>query len=469
MTCLIYHKGEFKSSPETISVSNPYNGAVIGNVYAANKEMIENAIEFAWKLKKETAELTPEKRSVALLFIAEEIRKQRKEFAEMISMESGKPLRYSLSETDRGSDTFLIASAEALKIPEEKMDLERGPASKGKKGFVNYFPVGVIAGITPFNFPLNLVAHKVAPAIATGCPIILKPASSTPLTALKLAEIIDRADLPKGVLQVLPCSRENGNILVKDERISLLSFTGSPDVGWEMKNNCGKKKVILELGGNAGTYIDEDADLETSLAKCVTGGFAYSGQICIHAQRIYVHEKLFSVFTEKFIEKVKNLKRGNPTEESTEIAEMIDEKNAFRTERWIEEAKKAGAKILYGGKREGNFVEPTVITETNTSMKVNAEEVFGPVVILEKCADYKEGIAKINDSRFGLQAGLFTKNEAVKKYAFQYLEVGGVIINDVPTFRVDHMPYGGIKDSGLGREGIKYAMLDYLEPKLLVE
>jgi acyl-CoA reductase-like NAD-dependent aldehyde dehydrogenase len=469
MACSIYLQGVFKTSTETISVINPHTGTEIEKVYTADKEMLEKAIAFAWTLKKETSLLTSEKRSQALLFIADEIKKQRKEFAELISLESGKPMRYALSETDRGADTFLIASEEVLKITDEKMDLERGPASKGKKGIIHYFPVGVIAGITPFNFPLNLVAHKVAPAIAAGCPIILKPASSTLLTALKLAEIIDRTELPKGILQVAPCNRETGNLLVKDERISLLSFTGSPDVGWEMKNNCGKKKVVLELGGNAGTYIDEDADLEFSLTKCVSGGFAYSGQICIHAQRIYVHEKLFDLFSENFIEKVKNLKRGNPIEETTEIAEMIDEKNAARTERWTEEAKNAGAKILCGGKRDKNYMEPTVLTETNTLMKVNAEEVFGPVVILEKCKDFTEGIEKINASRFGLQAGVFTKNEAVKKYAFHHLEVGGVIINDVPTFRVDHMPYGGIKDSGLGREGIKYAMMDYMEPKLLVE
>jgi glyceraldehyde-3-phosphate dehydrogenase (NADP+) len=299
--------------------------------------------------------------------------------------------------------------------------------------------------------------------------MILKPASSTPLTALFLAEIIDKTILPKGGFQVLPCSRETGDLLVKDERISLLSFTGSPDVGWKMKKDCGKKKIVLELGGNAGTYVHEDADLDFAISRCLVGGFAYSGQICIHAQRIYVHENLFDLFIEKFFEKTKNLKRGNPLDESTEISEMINEKNAIRVKNWILEAEKSGARILCGGKRDGNFVEATILTNTNTKMKVNAEEVFGPVVIVEKCKNHEEGIFMINDSRFGLQTGLFTHDKKVIDYAFENLEVGGVIVNDVPTFRVDNMPYGGIKDSGLGREGIKYAMEDYWEKKILVK
>ncbi len=468
MQNLIYIKGKFIETLLKSKVINPFDQSLVAEINLASEKEIETAIFHAENIKKEMAALTIEQRHEILIQIAKSISENRKYIAELISKESGKPIRYSLGEADRGADTFLIAAEEVLKIKDEEIDLERNVASKEKKGIVRNFPIGIVAGITPFNFPMNLVAHKVAPAIACGCPMILKPASTTPLTALFLAEIIDKTILPKGGFQVLPCSRETGDLLVKDERISLLSFTGSPDVGWKMKKNCGKKKIVLELGGNAGTYIHDDAEMDFAAARCLVGGFAYSGQICIHAQRIYVHEKLFDVFVEKFVEKTKNLKRGNPLEESTEISEMIDEKNAIRVENWILEAEKSGAKILCGRKRDGSFVEPTIITNTNTKMKVNAEEVFGPVVIIEKCKNHEEGIFMINDSRFGLQAGIFTKDKNVIDYAFKNLEVGGVIVNDVPTFRVDNMPYGGVKDSGLGREGIKYAMEDYWEKKVLV-
>lgn len=469
MQSSIYIGGEFIQTKAKLKVVNPFGQSLVTEISMATEKEIETAILHAQNVKKKMAELSIQDRHAILKQVANSIMENRKHIAELISLESGKPFRYSLAEADRGADTFLIAAEEVLKIKDEEINLERSAASKGKKGIVRNFPVGIVAGITPFNFPLNLVAHKVAPAIACGCPMILKPASSTPLTSLFLAEIIDKTILPKGGFQVLPCSRETGDLLVKDERISLLSFTGSPDVGWKMKKECGKKKIVLELGGNAGTYIHEDADLDHAVSRCIVGGFAYSGQICIHAQRIYVHEKHFAAFEEKFVEKTKKLKRGNPLEESTEISEMIDEKNAVRVENWIKEAEKSGAKILCGGKREGNFVEATVITNTDTKMKVAAEEVFGPVVILEKCKDFEEGIAKINDSRFGLQAGIFTKDQKVIDYVFENLEVGGVILNDVPTFRVDNMPYGGVKDSGLGREGIKYAMEDYWEKRVLVK
>jgi len=469
MQSSIYLKGQFTETKSKQPVFNPNNQVLISEISLATEKEIEIAILHAQKIKKEMAALSIDDRSKILNQIANSISENRKYIAELITKESGKPIRYSLAEADRGADTFLIAAEEVLKIKDEEINLERSPSSRDKKGIVRNFPIGIIAGITPFNFPLNLVAHKVAPAIATGCPMILKPASSTPLSALFLAEIIDKTNLPKGGFQVLPCSRETGDLFVKDEKIHLLSFTGSPDVGWKMKKECGKKKIVLELGGNAGTYIHHDADLEFAVARCLIGGFAYSGQICIHAQRIYVHEKLFDLFIEKFAEKTKNLKRGNPLEEMTDIAEMIDEKNAIRVENWIIEAEQMGAKILSGGKRDGNFVEPTILTQTTTKMKVNAEEVFGPVVIIEKCKNHEEGIFMINDSRFGLQAGIFTRDKKIMDYAFENLEVGGVILNDVPTFRVDNMPYGGVKDSGLGREGIKYAMEDYWERKILVK
>jgi acyl-CoA reductase-like NAD-dependent aldehyde dehydrogenase len=323
-------------------------------------------------------------------------------------------------------------------------------------------------GITPFNFPMNLVAHKVAPAIAAGCPIILKPASSTPLSSLELARIIDRTSLPKGAFSVLPCDRRMADRVITDPRIAVLSFTGSPEVGWSMKERAGKKKVVLELGGNAGVLIAGDADLDHAVSRCVMGGFAYSGQVCIHVQRIFVVKDLFAAFCERFVSMVRALNFGDPVNETTEISCMIDENNALRVEQWVNRAIAKGAKLLYGGSREGTYYPPTVLTGTDTTMEVNGEEVFGPVVVVEQVDSVADGIRHLNDSRFGLQAGLFTFDMRSIRQAFEEVEVGGLIINDVPTFRVDHMPYGGIKDSGFGREGVKYAIRDYMEAKILV-
>jgi glyceraldehyde-3-phosphate dehydrogenase (NADP+) len=336
------------------------------------------------------------------------------------------------------------------------------------EGLVKYFPAGLIAGIAPFNFPMNLAVHKIAPAIAAGCPIILKPASSTPLSTLELARIINETELPKGALSVLPMDRTSGNQLVTDERFALLSFTGSPEVGWEMKKNAGKKKVVLELGGNAGVIVARTADLEQALKKCLVGGFAYSGQICIHAQRIFVHHSIFSTFIQRFTEMVKALKNGNPEDNATDVGVMIDEENAKRVEQWVNEAVAAGAKILCGGYRDRSYYHPTLLTGTNRSMKVCSEEIFGPVVAVEPFEHFSDAVSMINDTRFGLQAGVFTNDMSEVDIAFNDIQTGGVIVNDVPTFRVDHMPYGGVKDSGLGREGVKYAIHDMLEARILV-
>lgn len=459
----IYIEGKFVETQERIKIINLHDGRVIDEICTADSSHIEKAILFAEEVKNKLKSFSIEKRVEVLREISKNISDNKNEFATIISKESGKPIKYALIEAERGADTFAIAADECLKIATEIMDL-----GKGKTATIKQFPIGIIAGITPFNFPLNLVAHKVAPAIAAGCPIILKPSSLTPLTALFLAEFIDQTNLPKGALQVVPCSRVIGDLLVKDARISLLSFTGSPDVGWKMKRDCGKKKIVLELGGNAGTIINEDADIDFALQRSLMGAFAYSGQICIHAQRIYVHRNIFEDFIHRFIEKTKNLKKGNPLDEKTDIAGMIDEKNAIRVENWVNEAVESGAIILCGGKRYGNYFEPTILTDTDPSMKVNAEEIFGPVVCIEKCTDFKDGIKKINDSRFGLQAGVFTKDKKLQDYAFENLEVGGVIFNDVPTYRSDKMPYGGVKDSGLGREGVRFAMEDYLEMRVKV-
>jgi acyl-CoA reductase-like NAD-dependent aldehyde dehydrogenase len=355
-------------------------------------------------------------------------------------------------------------------VPREYMSLDWTLTGRNKEGLVRYFPAGIVAGIAPFNFPLNLAVHKLAPAIAAGCPIILKPASATPLSTLALARIIDKSGLPKGAVSILPMSRSTGNLLATDERIQVLSFTGSPVVGWELKKQSGKKKVVLELGGNAGVIVTQSADISKIMSVCVTGGFAYSGQICIHAQRFYVHRSLYKEFLETFRKATLALVYGDPLDKNTNISSMIDEENAKRVDDWVKEAVKAGAKIICGGKRNGTYYEPTVLTETTTSMKVNAEEVFGPVVCIEKYdGSIENAVRLINDTRFGLQCGIFTDSVEELDYAFRNLEVGGVIHNNVPTLRFDQMPYGGVKESGLGREGVKYAMMDMLEARVLVK
>lgn len=464
-----YLAGKWHSSNSLINVINPHTNKIISVVSEANKEDLNKAILLAEKSQQKLKELSSYERFEILNFISSTIKQNEKKLSELLSKESGKPIKYALGEINRASQTFLIAAEETKRLPKEYISLDWTEKEKGKEGVVKYFPIGVVGGICPFNFPLNLVAHKVAPAIASGCPIIIKPSSTTPLLALELAKIINQTRLPKGAFSVLPMNRETGNMLVTDERIKLLSFTGSPEVGWEMKKNAGKKKVVLELGGNAACIITSSANIKAAIEKCIIGGYAYSGQVCIHTQRIYIHESIFNSFIKDFIKRIKNLNYGNPLKSNTDISDMIDEKNAIRVEKWISEAQKQGAKILFGGKRKKNYIEPTVISGTNKKMKVNSEEVFGPVVIIEKYKSFSEAVKLVNDTPFGLQAGVFTNQQNEIKQAFEEIEAGSVIINDTPTFRVDHMPYGGVKDSGLGREGIKYAILDMMEPKLLVQ
>ncbi len=465
----IYLGGEFISTSQKLNITNPHSGEVFAHTYLAAEKEIDEAIKKAEAVKEELKRMPAYQKQIILLQIADRLKHKRSYLAGVLSSESAKPMRYALAEIDRSVQTFIIAGEECKRLPKEYIGLDWTPAGENKEGLVKHFPIGIVAGITPFNFPMNLAVHKIAPAIAAGCPIILKPASSTPLSTLELAEIIDETELPKGAVSILPANREVGNLLVTDKRIQLLSFTGSPEVGWKMKEQAGKKKVVLELGGNAGVIVSNTADIELALKKGVYGGFAYSGQICIHAQRFFVHEEIFDEFTRRFIALTKTLKQGNPIEKETEIAGMIDLHNAERIEAWIREAVEAGATLLVGGKRTGTYVEPTVFTNTNTRMKINAEEVFGPVLCIEKIKNIQEGITMINDSRYGLQCGVFTNSITEMNECFERLDVGAVILNDVPTFRIDHMPYGGIKDSGLGREGVKYAIQDMMEAKLLVK
>ena len=465
----IYCAGEFMSTSLPLTVTNPYDGSLVQVTCMAGEAELERAITAAQNVADELA-ITPSYTRYAILKqISEELLAQRGQFAELITLESGKPIRYALAEVDRSIQTFVIAAEESKRLPAEYMSIDWTPAGAGKEGILKYFPVGLVAGIAPFNFPLNLAVHKIAPAIAAGCPIIMKPSSLTPLSTLMLAQIINNTNLPKGAVSILPMDRQTGNKLVTDSRINLLSFTGSPEVGWQMKQNAGNKKVILELGGNAGVIISTGADLEIAVSKCVAGGFSFSGQVCIHTQRIYVLKELFESFTEKFIEKVSALNPGNPLDPKTDMSVMIDSANAIRVENWINNAVEGGAKILTGGKRINSMMQPTVLTGSNENMQVCAGEVFGPVVVIEPVNSMNEGIKRINSGRFGLQAGVFTDSISEMNMAFNNLKVGGVIINDVPTFRVDHMPYGGIKDSGSGREGVKYAIIDMMEPRLLIK
>ena len=465
----LYIAGNFIDTAEQLTVTNPFDNSIIAKVSIGGKEEINKAIEKSQLVREELQNLPSYKRYEILRFLSDRLKQKQKYYTEILSAESGKPMRYAMGEIARASQTFLVAAEESKRLPKEYINLDWTPTGENKEGIVKYFPVGIIAGITPFNFPMNLAVHKIAPAIASGCPIIVKPASKTPLSVLELAKLIDQTDLPKGAFSAIPTNREAGDMLVTDDRISLLSFTGSPAVGWKMKSRAGRKKVVLELGGNAGVIVSESANIEKAVERCVVGGFAYSGQVCIHTQRIYVHEKIFDAFTRQFIQKIKNMQAGNPLDDNTEVSVVIDEQNAQRINDWINEAIEMGATLLYGGKREGNFIQPTVLSDTNKKMKVNCMEVFGPVVVLEKIRSFDEGIKEINDTDFGLQAGVFTNNINEMNRAFNQIEVGGVIINDVPTFRVDHMPYGGIKNSGLGREGVKYAILDMMEPRILVK
>lgn len=465
----IYCGGEFIETDEILEVTNPYTGKFFARTFNAGSAELEKAIKSAESVRVTLQDLPSFSKYDILMELANGLASDKQHFAEILSLESGKPIRYAIGEIDRSIQCFRVAAEESRRLPRESMSLDWTPAGKGKEGWVKYFPVGIVAGISPFNFPMNLAVHKIAPAIAAGCPIILKPSSSTPLSVLLLSRLIDKTALPKGAVSILPMNRQIGNQLVTDERISLLSFTGSPVVGWNMKKNAGHKKVVLELGGNAGVIISSSANIEDAVNKCVYGSFAYSGQVCIHTQRIYIHKDVFHSFINQFAAKTNALVKGDPLNSSTDISVMIDEANARRVELWVQEAIEEGASLICGGKRDGGYYEPTVITGTNIGMKVCCEEIFGPVVVVEQIDNFQQGIERVNEGCFGLQAGVFTDSLQEMNDAFNNLEVGGVIINDVPTFRVDHMPYGGIRESGLGREGIRYAILDMMEPRILVK
>lgn len=465
----IFLAGEFIETSKTLKIHYPYNGELFATTYLATEDHLEKAILAADSVRNELKTMPAFRRSEILLHLRNRLSEMHETFSQTICAESGKPIRNARAEVDRSIAIFTAAAEEAKRLPREYIGIDWTAAGKGREGLIKYFPVGIVGGISPFNFPLNLAVHKVAPAIAAGCPIILKPSTLTPLSTLLLATLIAETDLPAGAVSILPMDRTTGNKLVTDERIALLSFTGSPEVGWKMKNQAGKKKIVLELGGNAGVIVSDDCDLMNAIEKCVQSGYSYAGQTCIHAQRIFVHEKVFEKFIAGFSDAVGKLVIGDPMSDDTNMSVMIDEPNAERVEAWVNEAIHDGAELVTGGNRIKNLYDPTILIKANNSMKVCNQEIFGPVVTISSFKDFNQAIEMMNDTRFGLQAGVFTNRITEMDAAFNSLEVGGVILNDGPSFRVDHMPYGGLKDSGYGREGVKYAIMDMVESRILVK
>src|SRR6267378_2429258 len=460
--------GKWIEEGDPVEIRAPYDGAVVASVFQGRREHAEAAIAAAVKAFGTTRRLPAFERQRVLRRVSENISERKQEFARTMAQEAGKPIKASRTEVERAIFTFNVAAEESTRIYGEFLPLDWQEFTAGRWAIVRRFPLGPVAGITPFNFPLNLVAHKVAPAIAAGCSIVLKPAPQTPLCSLMLAECVQQAGWPDGGLNVLPLSNEDAGLLVTDERIKLISFTGSVPVGWDIKRRAGKKKVVLELGGNAGVIVHDDADLHYAAERCVSGGFGYAGQTCISVQRIVVEHSVYGKFTDLLVDGVKKLKAGDPLDESTDVGPLIRESDAIRTVNWIEDAVRSGARLLTGGGRKGMVVEPTVLTGTKPDMKVNCQEVFGPVVTVEPYKNFDEALRQVNNSSFGLQAGLFTRDAKLLFQAYEELELGGLIAGDVPSFRIDHMPYGGVKDSGLGREGLRYAIEEMTEPKLLV-
>ena len=453
-------------SPQPIR--SPYDGKEIRSVHMADREALQSAIAAADEAFAVTRKLPAYERQRVLRAVSDRISSHRDNFARAMALEAGKPLKTARIEVERAIFTFAVAAEESVRIAGEVLPMDVQAASEDRWGLVRRFPLGPISAITPFNFPLNLVAHKIAPALAAGCSVVLKPAPQTPFCALMLGELVRQAGWPAGGLSILPLPNEAADALICDDRLKLLSFTGSSQVGWQLKTRSGKKRVVLELGGNAAVVVHHDAQLEAATERCAVGGFSYAGQSCISVQRILVHEQVYEEFTDLLVERVKELTMGDPLDETTDVGPMIRESDAKRAASWIEEAVRGGAKLLCGGQRRGSTLSPAVLTGTAPGMKVNCEEIFAPVVTVEPYRDSEEALKMVNDSPYGLQAGIFTNDARLIFHAYEQLEVGGLIVNDVPTFRIDHMPYGGVKDSGFGREGIRYAIEEMTERKLLV-
>ena len=451
-----------------LEVTDKYTGQKVTSVALANAKIMETAITMAHESSPLMAALKPYERQNILYACVEQFKKRFNELAFCLCIEAGKPIKDAEGEVLRLIDTFRVAAEEAVRIGGRTIPMEISPRAKGYTGMTRRIPIGPCLFISPFNFPLNLIAHKIAPAIAAGCPFVLKPASKTPVSALITGEILAGTDLPRGAFSILPSTRKIADQLVTDNRFKLLSFTGSDSVGWELKSRAGKKKVVLELGGNAACIVDETADINDAAKRLITGIFYQSGQSCISVQRIFAHEKIYNKLRDLLVTMAKKLKTGDPKERETFIGPMIDEEKAECLQAWINEAVSAGGKLLCGNQRKGPMMAATLLEDVPVDQKICTEEAFGPVAVISRFNDFKHALDGVNNSRYGLQAGVFTRDLYRAKRAWDTLDVGGVIIGDIPSLRIDHMPYGGVKNSGLGREGLAYSIKNMTEIRLLV-
>ncbi|MBZ0203030.1 MAG: aldehyde dehydrogenase family protein [Ignavibacteria bacterium] len=462
----------FCDSEKTRKVINPYTNKTVGEVYIAGDEHFDRSCKYLTQIAEEYRKIPAYTKQELLYRISEKVSQIKNELARLITDETGKPIKFSLIEVDRAIFTFRLGAEECTRIPGEVLQLDLLRGSENKTGIVKRFPIGLILGITPWNFPINLVAHKISPALASGNVIMIKPSSNSMLTAIALGKLIMEACKELGInimpVNVLPLAGSDMDKHIADNRIKLISFTGSSDVGWGIRRKTDRQKVSLELGGNAGVMVNDDADIQAAAAKIALGGFSQAGQSCISVQRVYIHANVYDEFVRHLLTETKKIKFGDPYDENTITGPMITEDEAIRAEQWINEAEKAGAKILTGGKRNGAVLEPTIIENAPNSANVKCGEVFAPVVTVDKFTSFKEAVSEINNSRFGLQAGVFTNRMSDIMYAYDNIHTGGVIINEASAYRMDAMPYGGVKDSGNTREGVKYAIKEMTEEKILV-
>lgn len=464
----LYLNNKAEQPNTDLAVTDKYSGEVAFRTALATPEIIDAAIAGAVRATEPMARLASYERKAVLEHCVARFEERSEELAYSLCVEAGKPIGDAEGEVDRLIDTFRIAAEESVRLGGEVMPLDISPRAAGYQSIWKRVPVGPCSFISPFNFPLNLAAHKIAPAIAVGCPFVLKPASKTPLGALIIGEVLAETDLPEGAFSILPASRDGADLFTTDERLKLLSFTGSDAVGWALKARAGKKKVVLELGGNAAVIVDEDADLDDALERVIKGTYYQSGQSCISVQRILIHSAVYDRFRDMLVEKAKSLVVGDPKQRDTFIGPMIDEGEAERLKGWIDEAVANGATLLCGGGRDGQMIEATLLEDVDTAAKIVNEEAFGPVAVLMKFDDFDTALKEVNRSEFGLQAGIFTRDLFKVLDAWDRVECGGICINEVPSFRVDNMPYGGVKNSGLGREGVRFAMEDMTEIRNLV-
>lgn len=449
-------------------ITNPFDGSEVGVVSVASRAQMEEAVARASDAAEDARRMPAHARADVLLRIRSALQERKDELIRTMAAEAGKPVTAARAEVERLFHTLRDGAEEARRIPAELLPLDAVPAGAGRLGLVRRFPLSVVSGIVPFNFPLNLLAHKLAPAIACGASIVIKPPPQDPITPMMLAEAVADAGYPEGAISILPCEVADAAPMLDDPRVRMISFTGSAKAGWAIREQASKKRVALELGGNAAMIIAADADVERAASRAAIGGYSYAGQSCISVQRILVHRSRFDRFVETFLERVRALRVGDPLDEHTDVGPVIDEASARRAESWVKEAVSAGARAALGGDRNGTLMQPTVLLDTTSEMKVNAEEVFAPVTTVRSFDSLPEALAEANATRYGLQAGLFTNDLQAVMAAWDGLEVGGIIVNDIPSWRVDQMPYGGVKDSGLGREGVRYAIEEMTEPRLLV-